>query len=504
MPTKLEKRGDNPYPINGWWCEEQAGFRKLRSTEDQVLRISQSISDGFQQKKPERSVMALVDYSKAYDTVWRWRLIQVMLDKGVPRRMVQWIAGFLRNRQARVKIDGNLGKRHRLKQGVPQGPVLSPILFLFFIDGVRAAIPRELEVSMYADDVAIWVRNRDKRKATEQVEQGCRAIAEWSRTAKLTINASKCEVGFFSTSTGEAEYQPHVEVNGTMLRVNPTPTFLGVVYDRSLYFKPHVDAVVDRVKRKSRMLAACANKNWGWRTKTMRQVFLACVRSIMDYCGPGWQPWLSNSQVERLERAQNAALGYVTGHLRTTPVEALRLESQISSYSTTTKRKALTAWEKSLRLPLEHPRRIIANQPIQHRLRIRSSWRHMSTELAARVFSADTIRQPLTAFNTAPWARARDLNWQVHTTLGDRNGRQPELEAMRREAIDTIRNRIINLNAAAAPNEDNNSNSTNEMDTIIIYTDGSASAGKADGGSAAVITSGDPGTSSPRLTSDHD
>jgi hypothetical protein len=48
-----------------WWCEDQAGFRKLRSCEDQVLRITQTISDGFQERPSKRGVLVLLDYSKA-------------------------------------------------------------------------------------------------------------------------------------------------------------------------------------------------------------------------------------------------------------------------------------------------------------------------------------------------------------------------------------------------------------------------------------------------------
>jgi hypothetical protein len=100
----------------GWWSCKQAGFRRLHSTEDQVLRLSQSISDGFQARKPLRTVLALLDFSKAFDTVWRSRLLQGMLDKGVPRRYVQWVNGFLRNRRGTVKWFGSCGKWRGLKQ----------------------------------------------------------------------------------------------------------------------------------------------------------------------------------------------------------------------------------------------------------------------------------------------------------------------------------------------------------------------------------------------------
>ena len=50
-----------------WLNNQQAGFRKGRSCEDQIVKLIQNISDGFQDKKSKRTVMALLDYSKAYD-----------------------------------------------------------------------------------------------------------------------------------------------------------------------------------------------------------------------------------------------------------------------------------------------------------------------------------------------------------------------------------------------------------------------------------------------------
>ena len=75
---------------NGWICNQQAGFRKHRSTEDQVIKLIQKISDGFQ-KKPHslRTVMVLLDYSKAYDRTWKERLLKKIHDLGTPRTITK-------------------------------------------------------------------------------------------------------------------------------------------------------------------------------------------------------------------------------------------------------------------------------------------------------------------------------------------------------------------------------------------------------------------------------
>ena len=183
---------------NGWWNDDQAGFRAGRSCEDQVLRLSQSISNGFQSQPAKRSVLALLDFSKAYDTVWRNRLLTIMLEKGVPRRLVRWPRGFLSDRRANVRIDGVTGRSRKLHQGVPQGAVLSPLLFLFFIDGIRDEAPEGALVSMYADDIAVWASHQDKEVALRIVQEAVEAFSVWSKNHRITLNTAKCEVSFFS------------------------------------------------------------------------------------------------------------------------------------------------------------------------------------------------------------------------------------------------------------------------------------------------------------------
>lgn len=87
---------------NGWFSSLQAGFRRGHSCADQIIRLAQAIEDGFQQRPFHRGVMVLLDYSKAFDTVWRSRLLLSMANKGVPLDYIMWINSFLQNRQASV------------------------------------------------------------------------------------------------------------------------------------------------------------------------------------------------------------------------------------------------------------------------------------------------------------------------------------------------------------------------------------------------------------------
>ena len=63
----------------------QAGFRPGRSPLDQILTLSQSIWDGFQKKKPpDQTILASVDFSKAFDSIWHSALFYKLLSLKLP------------------------------------------------------------------------------------------------------------------------------------------------------------------------------------------------------------------------------------------------------------------------------------------------------------------------------------------------------------------------------------------------------------------------------------
>jgi hypothetical protein len=211
----------------GMLNSDQSGFRPQRSTEHQVIRLSQAISDGFQAKKPPNwTVLTLLEFSKAYNKVWRTDLLATMLRKGVPVRYVRWIQGFLSNRQARVCLNRAYNRTWAMREGMPQGSVLAPLLFLFVIDALQDRLPEGVHSSLFADDSAFWVHFPRKEEAVPVLQEDMREVYRWAWVKKLTLNLKKCEVSFFSADPHEAKWQPVVEFEGTRLAFNPNPFVL--------------------------------------------------------------------------------------------------------------------------------------------------------------------------------------------------------------------------------------------------------------------------------------
>ena len=124
----------------------------------------------------------------------------------------------------------------RVRRGVPQGSVLGPVLFSLFINDLPASLPSSVSCSLYADDLAIWSSSPSVPTAVEATQGALFRLERWSEYWCLPLNPSKCEATFFSVDP----LQPNFLLLGSCLHFNPTPTFLGVTFNRTLSFSKHV------------------------------------------------------------------------------------------------------------------------------------------------------------------------------------------------------------------------------------------------------------------------
>ena len=135
----------------------QAGFRPGRSALDQILHLSQSISDGFNKPRPgSRTILSTIDFSKAFDSVWHPALFHKLISAGLLPCFARWTQSFLSDRRASVVFQNHKSRSFRVRRGVPQGFVLGPVLFSVFINDLPTSLPSSVSCSHYADDLAIW------------------------------------------------------------------------------------------------------------------------------------------------------------------------------------------------------------------------------------------------------------------------------------------------------------------------------------------------------------
>ena len=132
-------------------------------------------------RERKKIVAVVYDLSKAFDKVWRDGLLLKVLQAGVSGRMYTWIRCFLHDRSARVKVDGHLSDSVKMREGVPQGVVVSRTLFLVYINNITTVIPRHVYNTLHVDDLAIWSSTEYTASAAYIIQDAANKTHNWKQ-----------------------------------------------------------------------------------------------------------------------------------------------------------------------------------------------------------------------------------------------------------------------------------------------------------------------------------
>ena len=187
----------------------------------------------------KRSILTLLDFSKPYGTVWREKLLLHVLNTGIPSTFIRWIRSFLNDRRGRVQLFNVISSSRRFTQGLPQGFVLAPLLFLFYINYLASTLKDDAVIALFADNVSILTTACKRGDAETAAQSVVNSVVTWSQGWKLNLNAKKSEVCPLSTWSNDSSWNPAIFIVNEKVRVNTTSCLLGVIRDRSLTFNAH-------------------------------------------------------------------------------------------------------------------------------------------------------------------------------------------------------------------------------------------------------------------------
>ena len=98
----------------------------------------------------DESRVISLDVSKAFDRVWHKGLLAKLPMFGLHHTLINWIGNFLSDRSIAVRVAGFLSNLHSINAGVPQGSVISPVLFILFIKDLLTSTSSNIH--SFADD----------------------------------------------------------------------------------------------------------------------------------------------------------------------------------------------------------------------------------------------------------------------------------------------------------------------------------------------------------------
>ena len=256
----------------------------------------------------------------------------------------------------------------RVRRGVPQGSVLDPVLFSLFINDPPAFLTSSVSCSLYADDLAIWSFSLSVPTAVEATLGALFRLERWSEYWCLPLNPSKCEASFFLVDFHQANLQPNLLLLGSRLRFNPTPTFLGVTFDHTLSFSKHASSLKAKLFPRLKALRCISASSCGPSKESFSLLYKSFLRPLLTHASPGWFPFISATNLTKLERLHRAASRAITGRLSSSPIPLLLTEASLPLLRVTLTHFTLLSYERALRLSTSFPISGLARLGVKARL----------------------------------------------------------------------------------------------------------------------------------------
>ena len=297
----------------------QSGFRKGRSTTDNILLLETSIRNAFLRRN--HLVSIFFDLNKAYDRTWRYGIISDLFNLNLRGNLPNFIPNFLNNRSFQVKILNTLSDDFYQEEGVPQGSVLSVTLFNIKINEILKQLPPSVKGCLYVDDFTVWCQGRDMRYIERQLQITVKNIEKWCNKNGFELSEEKTKCIHFCRRRN-LHPDPELYIKNKLIPISDNIKYLGVILDTKLSFKPHIQYIRDKCLKSLNILKVLSNTFWGAHRSSMLSIYRTIVRSRLDY-GAIIYSAARISTLGKLNPIHHQALRLCSGAFRTSPVHSL-------------------------------------------------------------------------------------------------------------------------------------------------------------------------------------
>lgn len=337
---------------------KQAGFRPGFSTHDAIFRLQSAIFDALEHGDDGAAQsylsVAFLDISKAFDAVWHKGLLCKLTRLGVPTQLCRWISAFITGRHLRVVHNGVESDWFPTFSGVPQGCILSPLLFLIFIDDLTKLLPTT-DAALFADDVALWSLNHLGRTGDSDVNSSLALTDDWARVWKVVFSASKSKFVCFFKGKRPPDDAVLLSLDGEGKRPIPREDcfkYLGSRFSDDCRWSDHqqhvVGATVGLCAQLCRHLSKLAPT-----PLVVRTLLNALVLPVIQYSMPFWQP--SASLAAKLDSLIAWPLRKALGLPRSSHVHSLLADFGILPVMQQWELSVLRFAARAVRLPISNP-----------------------------------------------------------------------------------------------------------------------------------------------------
>lgn len=282
---------------NGIFPPNQHGFSSGRSVQTNLLECLDDWTEAADRK--HRCDVVYFDFAKAFDRVSHQKLVVKLEKYKFHPIVIKWIAQYLTGRTFQVKVENSFSSVRWVESGVPQGAVLSPILFNIYTAELPNIVQQcDVTMKMYADDVKIY-RTITRHEDVCLMQNAIDLLASWADRWQLPLSPQKTVVLHLNSGTSTHPYT--YNINGCTLAAVDSVKDLGFHYDNNLDFGKHIREVCNSAMlRTANIFRALTTKN----KSILLKVYKTYVRPLVESSASVFAPY-KKKDICRMEKVQN-------------------------------------------------------------------------------------------------------------------------------------------------------------------------------------------------------
>ena len=269
-------------------AQEQFGFRSNSTTNKAIYKLTNEILNALNNKLIVGGIF--FDLEKAFDCLNHDTLLAKLQFYGINGKSLSWFRSYLNNRYMRVQIKdensnqisySNWGK---ITNGVPQGSILGPLLFLVYINDLPNIINNTTTPILFADDTSIIVKNSNFKDFQTNMAVAFETINTWFKVNSLTINVEKTHYIQFRAGNTPS-YDINIDCDNNLITSVDNIKFLGIHLQDSIKWNCHIEHILPKLS------SACyimRNIRQIMPINTLKTVYYSYFNAIITYGLPFW------------------------------------------------------------------------------------------------------------------------------------------------------------------------------------------------------------------------
>jgi len=192
------------------------------------------------------------DLTKAFDCVNHDILLHKLQYYGVRGNGLLWFKSSLANRKQKVCISANTLNQEtsssweEIINGVPQGSILGPLLFIIYLNDLPCGFQQENKPVIYADDVSVILTASNETELKTQISQMLDYMTEWFSVNGLSMNMNKTNIMKFLPSNRQNNNFQFMHHSKLLVAANNTK-FLGLELDKHVNWKSHIKKILPKL-----------------------------------------------------------------------------------------------------------------------------------------------------------------------------------------------------------------------------------------------------------------